>query len=151
MVQRLKPSSAALSLTKSMSKVSSKSPPEPKSGLGWSTRVRRTEARVIPLEGRRREPLGFACVSGVFDDDAHAVMAVVIGGVAHDPDAGMIHLDDGGDALGGAEPEHGDCRGIGHGVAVECDDLELVAGKREAANFGGAAVEDVEQHALAWL
>ena len=57
---------------------------------------------VVPFEGMGREPLGFAFVSGVFDYDAHAVMAVVVGEVAHDPDAGVVHLNDGGDALGGA-------------------------------------------------
>ncbi len=90
-------------------------------------------------------------MAGVFDDDAHAVMAVVVGEVAHDPDAGVIHFDDGGDALGGAEPEDGDGGGRGHRIAVERDDLEGVAGQREAANFGGAAVEDVEEDALALL
>ncbi len=88
-------------------------------------------------------------MAGVFDDDAHAVMAVVVGEVAHDPDAGVVHLDDGGDAFGGAEPEDGDGGGSGDGVAVEGDDFEGVAEEREAADLGGAGVDDVEEDTLA--
>ncbi len=107
------------------------------------------EAGVAPTEGRRLEPEGFGGMAGVFDDDAHAVMAVVVGEVAHDPDAGVLHVDDGGDAFGGAEPEDGDGGGSGHRVSVERDDFEGVAGEREAADLGGAGVDDVEEDALA--
>ncbi len=66
---------------------------------GW---VGIAEVGVVPLEGMGWEPLGLAFVACVLDYDAHAVVAVVVGEVAHDPDAGVVHLDDGGDALGGA-------------------------------------------------
>ena len=76
-----------------MSKVSS----------GWlRMTVGVAEVGVVPLEGLWREPLWLAFVACVLDDDAHAMAAVVVGEVAHDPDAGVVHLDDGGDALGGA-------------------------------------------------
>ena len=78
-------------------------------------------------------------------------MAIVVGGIAHDPDAGMIHLDDGGDALGGAEPEDGHIDRIRHGIAIERDDAERVAGQRQAANLGGAAVQHMKEDALALL
>ena len=76
-------------------------------------------------------------------------MAIVVSEVAHDPDTGVVHFYDGGDALGGAEPEDRHGNGLGERVAVHGNDGEGVAGKREAANLGGAAVEDVEEDALA--
>ncbi len=104
---------------------------------------------VVPFEGSGSEPLRLGFAAGVFDDDAHAVMAIVVVEVSHDPDAGMIHFDDGGEALGGSEPENGNADGLGERVAVHGDDGEGVAGKGEAANLGGAGVEDVEENALA--
>ena len=63
----------------------------------------------------------------------------------------MVHLDDRRDALGGAEPEHRDFRRCRHRIAVERDDLEHMARQREAADFAGAGIEHVKQHALALL
>ena len=37
------------------------------------------EARVVPAKLRRRDPQRLTGAPGVFDDDAHAVMAIVIG------------------------------------------------------------------------
>ena len=48
--------------------------------------------------------------------------------VAENPDAGMRHLDDRRDALGGAEPEHRHVDGRRERIAVERDDLERVPG-----------------------
>ena len=50
-----------------------------------------------------------------------------------------------------AVPSHrpGTRTGLGSGIAVHGDDGESVTGQREAANLGGAAVEHVEEHALA--
>ena len=107
------------------------------------------EAEVVPLEGGRGSPEGLGLLIGVFDDDAHAVVAVVVGEIAENPDAGMIHGDEGGDALGRAEPEDRNLGAGGDGVAVESDDFEGVTGEGEAANFCGAAVEDVEEQAFA--
>ena len=79
--------------------------------------------------------MGLAGPAGVFDSDAHAVMAVVVGEIAEDPDAGMIHFHDGGDALGGAEPQNGNAHGIGHEVSIESDDLERMAGQERGCEF----------------
>jgi hypothetical protein len=56
------------------------------------------------------------------------VLAVVVGEVAHQPHAGMRHLDDGGDALGGGQPQerHGGWRG--YRVTIERDDAKHMAG-----------------------
>ena len=56
-----------------------------------------------------------------------------------------------GDALGRAEPEHRHVRRRRHRIAVERDDAEDVAGQREAADFGRAGIEHVEQHTFALL
>ncbi len=74
--------------------------------------------------------------------------AVVVSEVAHDPDAGVVHLDDGGDALCRAQPQAGHTHGCGKWIAVQGDDGEGVAGQREAANLARASVEHVEEHAL---
>ena len=113
-------------------------------GSGWVS-----EVSVVPLEGAGREPLRFGFVSGILDDDAHAVMTVVVGEIAHDPNSRMIHFNDGGDTFGGAKPKTGDADGLRQGIAVHCDDAEGVAWESEAADLAGAAVEDVEEDALA--
>jgi len=77
------------------------------------------------------------------------MMTIVVGEIAHDPHAGMIHFYDGGDALSGAEPEAGHADWLGERIAVHGDDREDVAGQRETADLSGAAVEDVEQRTLA--
>src|SRR6516162_2286349 len=52
----------------------------------------RAEARIAPLEGWRRDPLGVPHPPRVLDHDSHTVMAVVRRGVPHDPNSGMAHL-----------------------------------------------------------
>ena len=101
------------------------------------------------MNGAGASHCGFALATGVFDDDSHAVPAIVVVEVAHDPDAGMIHFDDGGEALGGSEPEDWNADGLGKRIAIHGDDGEGVAGKGEAANLGGAGVEDVKENAFA--
>src|SRR5512146_1769976 len=63
----------------------------------------------------------------------------------------MVHFDDGGDAFGGTDPEDRNTRGIGNRIAIERNHLEFVAGKSEAADLGGAPVQDMEENALALL
>jgi hypothetical protein len=60
-----------------------------------SRRSSLAKGRVVPLERLWRDPLSFAFVTGVLDDDPHAVMPVIITDITQYPDAGMIHLDDG--------------------------------------------------------
>jgi len=62
------------------------------------------ETRIVPFEGRWRDPLGFAGAAGVLDDNAHAVAAIIVVEIAQDPDAGMIHFHDGRNAFGSTEP-----------------------------------------------
>ena len=106
---------------------------------------------VVPLEGWGWEPDRLAVGICVFDDDAHAVMAIVVGKVAEDPRAGVTHYYQGGDAFSGAEPEYWDVDWPGDRIAVHGNDFEGVPGKCERADFGGAAVEDVKQDALTGL
>src|SRR3974390_1267519 len=69
-------------------------------------RIRFAKARVVPAERLGLYPLRLALGARVFNDNAHAMLAVVIGQVAHDPHADMIHLDNGGDAFRPADPEY---------------------------------------------
>src|SRR5215469_5505478 len=62
------------------------------------------ETSVVPAKRLRLLPLGLALGPGVFDDDAHAALAVFIDRLAQNPNAGLFHLDDGRDALGCPEP-----------------------------------------------
>jgi len=65
-------------------------------------RMRLAESRVVPAERFRLGPLWLALVPSVFDDDTHAMTAVVIGEIAQHPHAGMFHFDERGDALRGS-------------------------------------------------
>ena len=112
-------------------------------------RIRRGEAAIVPLERWRLDPLRLAAVAGVLDHDAHAAVAIVIGQVAEYPHARTRHLDDGRNALGGAQPQHRHRRRVRHRVAVQRQHRERVAGQGQAADLGGAAIDDVQQHALA--
>src|SRR5690349_13123 len=83
-----------------------------------SSSIRFGESRVIPVEGLGWSPYGLAFLTRVFDNDSHAVAAIVIGQVSHDPHAGMIHLDDGRNAFRSPQPEHGYISRIRHKVAI---------------------------------
>jgi hypothetical protein len=69
--------------------------------------------------------------------------------ITHNPDAWMVHLDDCGDALCGADPQHRSLSWIRHRVAVEGNDLKRVPRQSKAADFRRASVQDMEQNALA--
>src|SRR5882724_11713608 len=88
---------------------------------------------------------------GVLDDDAEAGGADGIFGCAKYPHSGMVHLDYCIDALARAKEEGFDRLGRGNWVAVERDDLELVARKCDATVLDGAGVEQVKEDALALL
>src|SRR6185503_15634477 len=62
------------------------------------------EAAIVPAIGLRRGPLRLALAAGIFDHDTHAAGPIFVHEIAHHPDAGLLHLDDGGDALRRAEP-----------------------------------------------
>jgi hypothetical protein len=102
-------------------------------------------------EWLRLHPLWFAAAPGVFHYDPHPVAAIVIGKIAQNKDAGMIHLHDGRDALGGAEPKYGDIGGRRHRIAVKCHHTKHMSGEGKASRLGGARVQHVKEHALALL
>lgn len=86
---------------------------------------------------------------GVLDDDAEAGVADGVFGGSEDPDAWVVHLDDGVDALAGTEEEGLDRGGCRNRAAVEGDHLKRVAWQREASVLDGRGVEDAQQDALA--
>ena len=69
---------------------------------------RSAELAVVPDELFGLDPGGFAGGAGVLDDDAHAGGLDVFADFAEDPDAGVVELDESGDAFGGREGKHGD-------------------------------------------
>src|ERR1700722_4474851 len=77
------------------------------------------KARVVPAEWLWGDPFRLAFLAVVFQDPAHSMTAIVIGKIPHHPHAGMIHLDDRGDTLCGAEPEHGYVNLSGYGIPIE--------------------------------
>src|SRR6516165_1619154 len=109
------------------------------------------EASVVPAKRLRLLPLGLALGPGIFDDNAHTTLAVFIDGLAQNPNAGVLHLDDGRDALSCTEPKNRHRHRVWHQVAVERHDLEQMARQRQAADLAGARVQHVEEHALARL
>src|SRR5262245_18859316 len=94
---------------------------------------------------RRRQPDRLALASGVFDDDAHAALAIVIGEVSERPHPWMRHFHNRRHPVCGSKPEHGHVGWRRHRVTVERDDLKEVARERKAANLCSTAIEDVEQ------
>src|SRR5262249_8869024 len=77
------------------------------------------ESEVVPFEGWRRRPLRFSASPGIFDGDTHAVPAIPIVEVTQNPQAGVVHVHDGGDAFTGADPQHRNVHRIGNGIAVQ--------------------------------
>src|SRR5579862_6048472 len=109
------------------------------------------EAGVVPVKRLGGRPDGLAFLAGILHDDAHAVAAIIIGEVAHDPYSGMIHLNDSGDALRGSEPEHRNGGGMWHGIAIERDHFERMSRQRQAANFCRASIQNMKEDALTLL
>src|SRR5499427_6188906 len=106
---------------------------------------------IVPLERRRRHPLRLALHARILHHNSHAVMPVVVGRVTHDPNARMVHLHDGGNALRCAQPQHRHTCRIRHGIAVQRHHAKNVSRQRQAANLCRAAVEHVKEHALPTL
>ena len=68
----------------------------------------------------------FAGAACVLDDNAHAVAAIIVVEIAHDPGARMIHFDDCRDALCCADPQDRNLCWIRHQIAVQRNDLKGV-------------------------
>jgi hypothetical protein len=66
-------------------------------------------------------------VSRVLYDNAHAVTAIIVRKITHNPDARMIHLDNGRNTFRRSEPEHRHFRRRGHYIAVYRNDFEGVS------------------------
>jgi len=109
------------------------------------------ELVVIPKKRFRLVPHGFAGGIGIFKDDAHPGGLHMPADFAENPCAGIVHFDDGRDAFGRREAQHGYGLRSRDSVAVEGDDFEGVARQGDPMNLGGAAVEDVQEYALAGL
>src|SRR5207248_7294268 len=98
------------------------------------------ETRVVPAKGRWCDPFRLSAATSIFNDAAHAVPAIIIGEIAYDPDARMIHFHNGRDAFRRAQPQDGHLRWVRNRIAIERDDLERVTRQRKAANLGSASI-----------
>jgi hypothetical protein len=65
-----------------------------------------------------------SAATSVFNDTAHAVPAIIIGEIAYDPDARMIHFHNGADTFSRAQPQDRHLRRVRNGIAIESDDLK---------------------------
>ena len=65
----------------------------------WNRRRWISELSVVPVERLGRDLLCLTLLAGIFNYHTHAVLPVVVRHIAHDPNAGMVHLDNGGDSL----------------------------------------------------
>src|SRR5258708_37739498 len=66
-----------------------------------------SELEVIPCEIVGLLPPGLAALIGVLDDYAHARRHHALANLAKAPDARVVHIDDGADAFGRGEAQHG--------------------------------------------
>src|SRR5882672_8471076 len=103
---------------------------------------------IVPAKRFWRNPLRLAFLPGIFDHDTQAVMAIVVRQITHNPNPRMIHLHDGRDPFSCAQPESRDLCGLWNYISVQGNNREGVSGQRQAANFGGASIQDMEQHPL---
>ena len=75
-------------------------------------------------------------------------MSVVVGQIAHDAKARMIHIDDGRNAFRGSQPKPRHARWFGEWIAIHRDDTEAVSGQSQTANLGRTAIQNVKLYAL---
>src|SRR5438552_6553484 len=100
------------------------------------------------MKRRWCDPFRFARMASVFNDTAHAVLPVVIGEIAYDPDTRMIHFHNGGDTFSRAQPQDRHLRRVRNGIAIERDDLKRVARQCQAANLRSASIQNVKKDAF---
>ena len=72
-------------------------------GVGWRWWHRLGELEVVPYKAGWLLPLLLAGAACVLDDDAHAEGHDTLADFAENPDAEVVHLDEGADAFGGRE------------------------------------------------
>src|SRR5581483_9990930 len=118
---------------------------------GCGIRVRLGKAEIVPPGMRRRDPLCLARSPGILYDDSHTVIAVIIGSVAHDPYARMVHLHNCRNPFCSAQPQHRNAYGIRYGIAIQGNHVKGMSGQRQTANLSGASIQNMEEDPLALL
>src|SRR5215471_2607735 len=113
--------------------------------------ARFAKERIVPTVAGRYSPFRVARMVRVLDDNSHTVMAIVIIEIAQNPHPRMIHVHGGRDPLPGSEPEHRNRCWIGNRISIQGNDVEGMPGKCKAANFGRAAVQNMEKYAFTFL
>jgi hypothetical protein len=76
------------------------------------------ELAIVPCRFVRLRSYRLAGRVGVFDDNAHSAGLNMLADFTQDPYAGVVHLDDGRDALRGREPKHGNCLSLGYRISI---------------------------------
>ena len=103
---------------------------------------------IVPGQTIGLLPLRFATAISIFDDNAHTGCHHMLADFTHNPNTGVVHLNDGADSLSGREAKHGDKARLRHMIAVESDDAKLMAGERDPVQLRGAGVEDMQKNLL---
>src|SRR5580698_6637276 len=106
---------------------------------------------VIPGKRLGSNPPRLALLAGVFNHDTHAMLPVVVRHIAHGPNPGVVHLDQRRDPLCRSQPKAWHGHRLGDWVAIQRNHRKVVSRQRQTADFGGASVQHVEEHAFARL
>lgn len=87
-------------------------------------------------------------LAGIFKNDSHAFVAIVIVRCAQNPDAGLFHFHEGVDALGRSKFERIHDSPGGDRISIHRDNLKLMSCEGDAAVLRRACVQDPEHYAL---
>src|SRR5215475_550401 len=110
----------------------------------------RAEDGVVPGRIGRRRPLRLPVLVGVFDDDAEALIAVLVVDGTENPYTGPLHFHDRIDALRRGEEQRVDAALRWHRIPIEGDHGETMPWKRERYVLGRTGIEQPKQRALAF-
>ena len=94
----------------------------------WRSRAWLCETRIVPVKRLRRRPQRFSCVARIFHDDAHAVTAIVIRQISHDPYTRMVHFNNRGNAFAVPSQSTGTSAGLGTGLPSNATTLKECPG-----------------------
>src|SRR5580700_605549 len=117
----------------------------------WSLLRRAAEAEIIPRLVAGGSVLRFALPICVFHQDPHSTSSHAVCHRAENPDAWIIHVDNGIDALTYAEIEHAHRSGARHRVAVQCEDVKRVPRQMQLNVLRRTCIQNVKEDALALL
>ena len=95
--------------------------------------------------------MSLAFLPCIFHHDAHTVVPVIVVKVPQNPNARMIHFDDGRNPFRCPQPQNGNRGWIRHWISIERDDLEGMTGQGEAADLRRTSVEDMKENTLSLL